>query len=334
MALSKPERTLKVWRSMFGEDTRVENWVKDKYLTKIKSEIKRERGPGWVQLSGDRFVIVSESPEFPEPRKGIILKGGCDLPSVFTAAPLLREGISGTIAIGRHLWGTGANRSDQILQALDGVNPDHVAETRQMLKMRDDYFTPTFFDSSFTVNQVPEAGEFPKDVVVMGIGADETRQMYRHKEHGFIIDPGGWWLNQDMGKVLKDLDTVDWFRSNFERVGRLSVDEFKANVTRLVGEIRSRIGSQLIFYNALALDPANPMHNYQLTKTGHAERRREFSIALAELSAELDFHIVDIDRILKNMGVQEQIDFSHFPVDRMGPIGEEVHRILKEIDFI
>lgn len=335
MPLSKPvTMSLNAWRTIFGEDTKVENWAKEKYLSKIHTEVNRERGPGWVQLSGHRSVVVSESLDFPEPRRGILLKGGCDLPSVFTAAPLMRDDIRGTVAMARHIWGTGGNRSDQILQTLDGVDPDKVAETREMLKIGPDYFEPSFFDPTFPVPQIPEAGDFPKSVVVMGIATDETRQMYRHKEHGFIIDPGGWWLNQDLGRVLKDLDTVDWFRANFERVGRLSVDEFKSNTRRLVSEIRSRMGSQVIFYNALALDPANPTHNYQLVKTAHAARRREFTIALAELSAELNFSIVDIDRILKNMGVEEQVDFAHFPVDRMGPIGAEVHRILEAIDFV
>lgn len=334
MPLSKSvTMSLKAWRSVFGEDTKIENWVKEKYLNRIVTEVKKESGPGWVQLSGHRSVIVSESMDFPEPRRGILLKGGCDLPSVFTAAPLMRDGIKGTVAIARHIWGTGGNRSDQILQTLDGVDLDAVAETRQMLHLSEHYFEPTFFDKTFRVPQMPEAGEFTKDVIVMAIGTDETRQMYRHKEHGFIIDPGGWWLNQDLGRVLKDLDTVNWFRANFERIGRLTVEEFKANTTRLVGEIRNRLGSQVMFYNTLALDPANPTHNYQLVKTAHAARRREFSIALSELSAELNVPVVDIDRILKNMGVEEQVDFAHFPVDRMGPIGEEVYRILHAVDF-
>jgi hypothetical protein len=34
------------------------------------------------------------------------------------------------------------------------------------------------------------------------------------------------------------------------------------------------------------------------------------------------------------MGVEEQVDFAHFPVDRMGPIGAEVYRILKAVDFV
>ena len=335
MPLSKTVTTsLKAWRSVFGEGTKIENWVKDRYLTKIQTEVKKESGPGWVQYSGARAVILSESDDFPEPRRGILLKGGCDLPSVFTAAPLMREGLKGTVAISRHIGGTGGNRSDQILQALDGVDQEKVAETRRMLQLNRDYFEPTFFEPTFTVRNMPEAGSFPKDVVVMAIGTDETRQMYQHREHGFIIDPGGWWLNQDLGRVLKDLDTVEWFRTNFKRIGRLSLDEFKSNTTRLVAEIDARMGSKILFYNSLALDPASPVHNYQLVKTAHAARRREFTIGLAELSAELGFSIVDIDRILKTMGVEEQVDFAHFPVDRMGPIGAEVFRILKGIDFI
>jgi hypothetical protein len=221
--------SLKAWRSVAGTDTRIENWVKDKYLTHIDTEIRKEKGKGWVQYSGRRSVVLSESEGFPDPRRGILLKGACDLPSVFTSVEHMREGIEGTVAISRHSGGTGGNRSDQILQTLDSLDPDVYAETLQMLKLRRDHFQPTFFDTTFEVPHMSQAGTFSKDLVIMGISTDETRQMYRHKEHGFIIDPGGWWLNQDLGKVLSDLSTVEWFRTNFERVGRLSIDDFRSN---------------------------------------------------------------------------------------------------------
>ncbi|MEN8239409.1 MAG: hypothetical protein ABFR53_09435, partial [Actinomycetota bacterium] len=211
---------LKGWRSVFGEGTKIELYIKKKYLSRIETEIKKESGPGWVQYSGRRSVVISESDDFPEPRRGILLKGGCDLPSVFTAAPLMRDGIKGTVAISRHIGGTGGNRSDQILQTLDDLDPEAIAQASSMLKMSDDYFEPTFFSKTFRVPQMPRAGEFPKSLVVMRISTDETRQMYRHREHGFLADPGGWWLNQDLGRVLEDRDTVDWFRKNFKRVGR------------------------------------------------------------------------------------------------------------------
>lgn len=87
-------------------------------------------------------------------------------------------------------------------------------------------------------------------------------------------------------------------------------------------------------YNQLVVDPANPTHNYQLVNTAHSIRRREFGIALYELSRDLDVPIVDIDRILKGAGVEEQVDFAHFPVDRMMPIGADVYRIMKAVGFV
>ncbi len=335
MPLSKPVKTaLKSWRTVFGEDTKIEHWVKQRYLTSIEHEVKRESGPGWVQYSGRRAIIVSESDDFPEPRRGVLLKGGCDLPSVFTAAPLLRQGIKGTIAISRNVGGTGGNRSDQILQTLEDLPQDAIAETRRMLKLDAAYFEPALFNKTFTVPHMPQAGEFNRDMVIFSIASDETRQLYRHREHGFVADPGGWWLNQDLDRVLDDLSSVEWFRKNFKRVGRMSVDDFRKNNTRLVNEVRDRLGAHVVYYNTMVVDPANPTHNYQLVKTAHSVRRREFTIALAELSQDLGFPIVDVDRVLKTAGVEEQVDFAHFPVDRMAPLGAEVYRIMKGIDFV
>ncbi len=324
---------LRTWRSVFGTDTKIENWAKERYLKSVENEMRKESGPGWVQYSGRRFVVVSESDAFPEPHRGVLLKGGCDLPSVFTAGPLLREGIKGTIAISRHIGGTGGNRSDQVLQTLDDLPAEAIAETRRVLKMNEDYFEPTFFNKTFTVPNLPQAGEFPKSLVIFSIASDETRQMYRHREHGFLVDPGGWWLNQDLDRVLDELDSVEWFRKTFERVGRMSLDDFRKNNTRFVNEIRERIGAKIVYYNTMVLDPANPTHNFQLVKTAHSVRRREFVIALCELSQDLDFAIVDVDRILKERGVEEQVDFAHFPVDRMVPIGAEVYRIMKDLEI-
>ncbi len=335
MPLTRPVVTaLKRWRAVFGENTRIERYIKERYLDRIATESKRESGPGWVQYSRKSWVVVSESDSFPEPRRGILLKGGCDMPSFFTAAPLMRNGIKGTIAISRHIAGTGGNRSDQILQTLDVFDADAIAETVEKLKLSDDYFEPTFFSETFTLPKMPQAGEFPKTLVVMGIGTDEVRQMYRHREHGFVVDPGGWWLNQDLGSVLEDRQTVDWFRKHFMRVGRMSLEDFRTHNTRLISEIRSRLGAQVMYYNTMVVDPANPTHNYQLVKTAHSMRRREFTIALAEMSSALDFPIVDVDKILKMSGVAEQVDFAHFPVDRMRPIGREVHRILAASGFL
>ena len=70
---------LSAWRQVAGNDTALEQWAKKRYLHYVSSQLRRDRGKGWVQWSGRRFVIVSESDDLPEPRRGIVLQGGCDL---------------------------------------------------------------------------------------------------------------------------------------------------------------------------------------------------------------------------------------------------------------
>lgn len=335
MPLPKPAvLALKTWRSVFGEGTKLEGWVRDRYLTSVRNEVKKDSGPGWVQYSTNRAVVVSESDDFPEPHRGVLLRGGCDMPSAFTAAPLIAKDIKGTVAIFRQIGGTGGHRSDQILQTLEDLDPEVVRETQEKLRLNSHYFTPTFFDPTFRIPNLPQAGEFPKNVIVLGIASDEVRQVYRHREHGFVVDPGGWWLNQDLNNVLDDLSVVEWFRTKFKRAGRMSLDDFRKNNARLVTETRERVGAHIVYYNTMVVDPANPTHNYQLVKAAHNVRRREFTIALAELSQDLGFSIVDVDRILKLTGAEEQVDFAHFPVDRMMPIGAELHRILRSLGTV
>ncbi len=331
MAPRSAKVAMRAVRSVFGRNSAVEKWARDRYLGGAKNEVRIDKGDGWVQMNGSSFVIVSESPDLPEPRRGILLRGGCDLPSTYTSAPLMRSGIKGTVAIYRQLGGTGSHRSDQLLQTLDNIDMANVADAMEKLQLRAPYFQPIMFEPDFEIRKHPQAGRFPTSVVVMSISQDEVRQLYRHKEHGYVVDPGGWWLNQDLERVLDDLSAVEWVRNHFTKIGRLRIEQSMANNTRLIGEVRQRTGAEVVFYNTMVIDPASTVHNYQWMNAAHASRRREFAIALAELSARLAFPVVDVDRLLKSEGVKEQVDFAHFPVERMQPIGAEFHRIIKEL---
>ena len=319
------------WRAVAGDNSGLEQWVKRKYLDYIGSQVKKEKGSGWVQWSGDTFMVVSESEDLPGPRRGVILHGGCDLPSMYQSAPHIREGIEGTIAIAKVSSGGGRHRADEIMQTLNDIPPEQTQEVRDHLRLKLDYFQPILFEKSFEIPRHPEFGEFPNSVVVLSIASDLTRVAYQHREHGFLVDPGGWWLNDRMEAVLDDLDVVNWFRSEFKSVGRISVDDFEKHFTDFVRELRARVGADVIMYNSLVVEPKNETHNYQLVRNAHSMRRRQFEIALAERSRDLDFPVLDVDWILKREGVNEQIDFAHFPVERMGPIGREAGRILREL---
>jgi hypothetical protein len=335
----------RAWQAIAGKNTALERAVKQRYIRATSTRVDQTSGPGFIQHSGRDFVII-RSKSNPEPRVGILLRGGCDLPSLFAVAPLIQAEIRGTLAIykqgsgagprvERAKGGLGANRSDQILQTLRQVPEEFTQEVRRRLGLGMNYLNPRLLvESDFQVDGYPQFGVFPKKVVVLSIGSDLVRPMYRHKEHGFLVDPGGFWQNQLVEKVLPDPSVAAWFKENFESIGRISVEEFTANYERIIRILKEDLGAQVIVYNSLVLDPGNPTHNYQLLKRAQAIRRREFHLALIELSTRLDFQILDVDRVLKRQGVREQVDFAHFSTEGLLPIAEEGYRILKELEVL
>ena len=49
---------------------------------------------------------------------------------------------------------------------------------------------------------------------------------------------------------------------------------------------------------------------------------------------QLDFALVDVDAVLKLEGINEQIDYGHFPLERMEAIAREVTNALLEREVI
>ena len=131
----------------------------------------------------------------------------------------------------------------------------------------------------------------------MTIGRDYNRTVYRHREHGFLVDPGGWWLNQSMDSVLGDLATAKWFQQNFVSLGKMSVEDFGENFGKVIKLLKQKTNAHVLVFNHLTLEPGNLTHNYQLVKNSQTVRRMEFNLALVELSRQLDFSIIDMDRI-------------------------------------
>jgi hypothetical protein len=202
---------------------------------------------------------------------------------------------------------------DILLQTLEDLPQEACEEVRQRLSLPADYFRPVMFEPTFTVQNGDGLEEFPKKVFFLSTGADVNRVAYRHAQHGFLVDPGGGWLNRSLELTLRDLAVVDWFRDKFVKVGRLSVEQFAQNLRRMVSTIRRRTNAHIMAFNTLQVDPGSLVYNYQFVKNPHALRRREFYMAMIEVSRELDITIIDTDRILKRAGVRGQIDFGHPP---------------------
>lgn len=321
---------VRAFRRVAGPHSRLEERVKRRFAFNYKST----RGPGFVEWQGSSFTIV-QSTATRQPNTGIYLKGACDLPSLLRAGPLLRDRARGTVAVARARGGISYARADILLQTLEEIPPELTAETRERLRLKEEYFTPSLFDPTFTIAPHSRLGAFPKTVVVLSLAPNVVRTVYRHRDHGFLVDPGGWWLNQSYDQVLREQDRVEWFRKSFQSIGRLSVEEFYDLFAKTVTLVRQRAGaSHILVYNVLTVEPGDQTHNYQLRKHPEGMRRREFCVALAELSQQLGFHVVDIDRVLKQEGAEGQVDFAHFPTELYTPIAREAVRILRELEVV
>jgi hypothetical protein len=187
-------------------------------------------GPEFVHAQSRTYSVVA-SRESPDARRtGIYLRGGCDLPTVFGITELLRPSVIGTCAVLRDNIHISGSRSDILLQTLSGIPAEaqEVArETARRLQLRPAYFSPRLFDPTLVLPQGRFGGEFPKTAVVLSAAADLTRAAYRHREHGFLVDPGGFWLSNSIETAMANEEDVAWFSKHFKSIGRLTVDEFR-----------------------------------------------------------------------------------------------------------
>ncbi|MGH8924159.1 MAG: hypothetical protein ACRDWA_05900 [Acidimicrobiia bacterium] len=323
------KRGARLWRKVAGKQSGLERAIKRRQ----KEAMQVDRGPNWVQYSSQFFSVVKSKSD-PEPRRGIFMYGGCDLPTLFLTVPMWREGIRGTVAISKPDRQLGSAHSRQLLQSLEGIPDDVIEETCRRLRIPRSFFRPVLFEPTFSIRGHDELGTFPKSVIVISVGSDLVRVLHRHREHGFLVDIGGWWRNQSLEKAMTDLDAARWFAERFETVGKIEPEEYQDNLRKIIRILNERLNAQVIVFNTLEVDPSNPTHNYQLVGPGHAARRRRFNLALAQLSAEMGFAIMDVDRVLKQQGVSELVDFAHFPVQHKLPVAQEGYPILRSLGVV
>jgi hypothetical protein len=226
------------------------------------------------------------------------------------------------------------SRSDVLLQTLQALPRDATRHVVRQFHLPEDYVRPVLFEPTFTVPSANGPQEFPKSVILLSIGPNVARTGYRHKEHGFVVDPGGGWLNQSLDTILNDPSSVARFREDFVPIGMISLDDFVANFTRLITLLRARTGAHVLVYSMLTVEPGSRIHNLQLVKYFPPLRQREFVVALAELSRALDYSIVDVDRIAKRFGIQAPLDFGQLPLELNLLLAREVVRIIQDLGVL
>jgi hypothetical protein len=311
---------------------------------KLDANVVRRTHAGAVQTLGGGWLTVA-TPAQPEPRRGLFLCGACDMLALFAMHdPLARRG-GGTygVAAARNILMT---RPDVLLQTLDAPAGPEVREILDRLRLHRRYFRPTLFEPDFTVSgrmrskwglpgrAVRET--FRKDVVVLSTAAGLVRSLIRHKKTGLLVDPGGRWFEgrAAIADAAAATDERRWIRENFTSEGRLSTSQHLALMRELVEQVRRRTGARVVIFNALSVEPGNPVHTYGNRSRPEPVRRRETLIGLAELGRDMGVPIVDVDAALKRAGIAEAVDFAHFPPDRCEPVAAEAYRVLDEAGLL
>jgi hypothetical protein len=160
------------------------------------------------------------------------------------------------------------------------------------------------------------------DVVVLSLQADVLNSLVRHRRDGWLLLPDGYsgW----------DARSKDWLRSECENAGLAALETTLRSLRRLVPVIEQRLGAHVLVYNLSPLIPGEWIHCWAGAEDSLGLRVRRFNLALAELSAELGFSIVDVERIVASTGVRIKIDLPHLNAEGWRLVAEEVVRILED----
>lgn len=277
---------------------------------------------------GVNYLIFRSDPRTSE-RIGIYARGSCDLNMVFACKPLIQQVFPGTCCVIRD-GSVADSRSDLLLQSCQGLPEELLRPLEGKLRVHPDCFQPKLFEKTFVVPGPDGPEEFPKTLIFLSTGADLTRTLYRHRQHGFLVDPGGGWLNEPLENLLTDLSAIEWFRETFVSVGKITPEKFYENFGKVIRILKDRTNAHILVFNQLTVEPNSQMHNYQFVRSPQSVRRTELLLGLVELSRKLDFCILDVDRLLKRIGIRTQLDWDH-PHPKVNLlIAREAFRIMQE----
>jgi hypothetical protein len=163
----------------------------------------------------------------------------------------------------------------------------------------------------------------PCDVVVLSFQSATTNALVRHRRDGWLLLPD-------------DLDSWDaasraFLRRECENAGLAPLELCLSRLERLVCAIEERLGARVLVYNLSPVVPGEYIHSWMGAADSLGLRVRRFNLALAELSAHLDFSVVDVERIAACAGAERiKVDLLHLTAEGWRLVAEEVVRILDE----
>ena len=169
--------------------------------------------------------------------------------------------------------------------------------------------------------------ERPVEVVILSPQADLEHEAWRHQEGYLVVPPPGW-------EASWGQERADWFRSSFRPEGLLISDAFLHHALWVVGEIKRRLEAHVIFLNCSSVDPDDRVHAYAGRGETWSLRAHRFNLALMELSSLEGISIVDVDRLVAELGGADHVlGRLRYSGEARWAIAEELVYVLEDIGF-
>lgn len=163
----------------------------------------------------------------------------------------------------------------------------------------------------------------PADVVVLSMQSAATNALVRHRRDGWLLLPDeveSW-----------TPEARQYLEAECEYAGLAPIEAVFDRLAKLVAVIEEKLRAQVLVYNLSPLTPGERTHCWIGAQDSIALRIQRFNLRLAELSSELGFSIVDVDRVVAGAGADRvKVDLFHLNAGGWRLVAEEVVRILEE----
>jgi hypothetical protein len=224
---------------------------------------------------------------------------------------VLRGRADAVVRLRHETW----TRSDAVLEA-NGTVPDELAERQLLLGS---YPAPSQFSTTLFDNTA--------DAIILSILGETATTLVQHNRNGFLFYPSDTekWSQADRA----------WLKSDFTRRDLLDAATSMMNFRKIIDRIRERSDVPILIYNVSSIVPGETVHCLQGLGEIYSTRCRRFNLALAELSEELGFSIIDVDSIIGRAGADScKIDAMHLTPGGYRLVAEEVVRVLDDLGVI
>jgi hypothetical protein len=205
------------------------------------------------------------------------------------------------------------HRSDIFLQQLHG-RPAPAELARVLPELQEQFHT--------------RLKEQPFDIVVLALEPDIVNAAWRHRQEGYPVCPPNPW------REIWKPHCVEWFASHFEPMPLIPTAQSAANWTQIVQHIKQRLDAHVLIYNCSTVDPHDHIDNYHGKEDNKELRTHKLDLALMHLSVQEGISIIDVDRLIAEMGAQEHVrSWCDYSDEAHEAIKYEFLRVVEDIGF-